>query len=362
MQRLEWTFPLFFFLGFSSLGAQTPKPFPTPRPPTFETGVEVVNLTATVSDKKKGYYLADLDLEDFAVLEDGVRQELLPQLFSREQLPLSLIIMIDSSVSMVVLDQAKNEFREEKLGVAKEAAIRLVRTLRPEDRASIMHFSDWRETVLDFTSDQKQLEEAVRSILTTAQIMKEVGTDSETRAALERLLPPGNTALYDALYLTLKGDVKAERKKTKERRRYAIVFLSDSDDTVSKVTADQVLEEASKSEVAVYAVKLRLSPLVARNTRTLSPRAQRPDAPSLEYYFLRRITEETGGRLYTVSALFELGKTYDRIAEELRMQYQIGYVSSNRRRDGGWRRIEVYSPTRKDLQMRHKQGYYAAKK
>jgi Ca-activated chloride channel family protein len=78
-------------------------------------------------------------------------------------------------------------------------------------------------------------------------------------------------------------------------------------------------------------------------------------------YFLTAVTRDTGGEAYFPSALSELDAIYGRIAEELRSQYTLGYVSGNDRRNGKWRRIVVRLPAREDLHARHKLGYYAAK-
>ena len=78
-------------------------------------------------------------------------------------------------------------------------------------------------------------------------------------------------------------------------------------------------------------------------------------------YFLTALTRDTGGQVYFPNSLSELDAVYGRVAEELRSQYTLGYVSRNDRRDGKWRRIVVRTPARDDLQVRHKLGYYAAK-
>src|SRR6185436_433220 len=108
--------------------AQTPSPQPTRRPPTFEAGIEVINLNVSVTDARNRY-VTDLTNRDFAVFEDGIRQDL--TLFSHENLPISMVLMIDTSASM-----------DEKLPVAQEAAGRFIKTLRPEDLARVSQFND----------------------------------------------------------------------------------------------------------------------------------------------------------------------------------------------------------------------------
>ena len=101
--------------------------------PTFGTGIEIINLNLSVTDPADNY-VTDLASPDFAVYEDGIRQEL--SLFTHENLPISMVIMVDTSASM-----------EEKIAVAQQAAIRFTKTLRPVDLAQIVQFND-RTTTL----------------------------------------------------------------------------------------------------------------------------------------------------------------------------------------------------------------------
>jgi Ca-activated chloride channel homolog len=286
-----------------------PAPQPTRRPPIFEVGIEVINLAVSVLDGKSRF-VTDLAERDFAIFEDGVRQDL--SIFNHEDVPISLAVMIDTSASM-----------DEKLPVAQEAAVRFIKTLRPQDLARIMQFNDRSQTLQEPTADQKALEEAIR----------------RTEAS-------GPTALYNALYVALK-ELAAE-KKAGELRRRAVVLLSDGEDTASLVTDEQVMELARKTEIAIYTISLRPSRVPERNRLNFSQAA----------HILTALARETGGQVYFPNSLSELDSVYQRIAEELRTQYSLGYVSSNKRRDGKWRRIVVRT-MRDELQVRHKIGYYA---
>jgi Ca-activated chloride channel family protein len=134
-------------------------------------------------------------------------------------------------------------------------------------------------------------------------------------------------------------------------RRRAIVLLSDGEDTASLATDEQVLDLARETEVAVYVISLRPDRAVDRS---------RPSA-SIATHFLTALARDTGGQVYFPSALSELEGVYERIGEELRSQYTLGYVSSNPRRDGKWRHIVVRTASRDDLQVHYKIGYYAPK-
>ena len=289
----------------SALRAQGP-----PRPPVFGTGIEVINLNVSVTDAR-GRYITDLTKNDFAVFEDGVRQEL--SIFNHEDIPISLVLMIDTSASM-----------DEKLPTARAAAIRFVGTLRPQDNAQVMQFNDRTTILQDFVADHDALDSAI----------------GRTEAA-------GPTALHNALYVALK---ELEKQKTQgELRRRAIVLLSDGEDTASLVSDDQVLDLARKTEINIYAISLRPRRMQDRNAVKFSQAA----------HLLTALTQDTGGQVHFPNSLSELDAVYDRIAEELRTQYSLGYVSNNGRRDGKWRRIVVRIPAREDIQVRHKLGYFA---
>jgi Ca-activated chloride channel family protein len=275
----------------------------------FHSGVELINLNVCVMDGRNRY-ITDLAEADFTILEDGVRQQV--SLFTRRKLDLSLVVMIDTSASM-----------EQKLPVARAAALRLVSALEPADTAEIIQFNERAAVLEPFTSDRAALERAI----------------GETRAS-------GATSLYTALYVALKD--LARQRKSGELRRYAIALLSDGQDTSSHVTDDQVLELARKNEVVIYSIR---------------PKAN--DAPSdgrvpgEADYFLSVLGRETGGQAFFPASLSELNGVYDRIAEELRSEYSLGYVSSNASHDGRWRRIGILTPNRGGLQVRHRPGYFA---
>ncbi len=179
----------------------------------------------------------------------------------------------------------------------------------------------------DFTADQSNLEAAIRSTSTS-----------------------GPTALYNALYVALR-QLRNQGSPEAPRRR-AIVLLSDGEDTASLVNDEQVLEVARQADVGVYVVGLRED----------RPQNRQRIAFSQATHFLTALTRDTGGEVYFPSSLSELDAVCDRVAEELRSQYTVGYVPRNERRDGKWRRIVVRTPTYEDLRIRHKIGYYAARK
>jgi Ca-activated chloride channel family protein len=285
-----------------------PRTAPGAPPLRFSSNVDVVNLTVTASDAAS-HIVGDLSQNDFVVYEDGVPQQL--TVFAHETVPLSVAIMIDVSSSM-----------QPRLRIAQDAALRLVHALSPQDEAEVIAFNHRASVLQDFTSDQAKIAEAIRS--TSAD---------------------GATALYTALYVALK-DLSARR--TGDLRRFAIVVLSDGDDTVSSVTDDQVTDLARRSGITVYGVSLQ-------STQRASVFAEPAD--QMKAFFLPSLSRDTGGLSQTAMAT-QLQGVYDRIAEELHSQYSIGYVSSNPARDGRWRHISVATPSR-SLQLRYRLGYFA---
>ncbi len=300
--------PVVLFALASALAARPAAIRAQAQPPSFGTGIEVINLSLSVTDSTNNY-VTDLGQKDFAVFEDGIRQE--PSLFTHENLPISMVVLIDCSASM-----------EAKLPTARAAAARFIKTLRPQDLAQVVSFNDRVTTLQAFTNDQAALD-----------------------AAVHRTEAGGTTTLRNALYISLK-ELMRDRKAAELRRR-AIVLLSDGEDTASLASEDQVTELARQSEIGIYTISLRDNP--AKDDRDYSPAV----------HLLTALARESGGRSYFPNSLSELDTVYERIAEELRTLYSIGYVSSNPRRDGKWRRIVVRVPGREGLQIRHKIGYYA---
>jgi Ca-activated chloride channel family protein len=189
--------------------------------------------------------------------------------------------------------------------------------------ARVVQFNHRHTVVQDFTPDHARLEAAVRSIR-----------------------PEGATGLYNAVYLSLKE--LARQPGDDQVRKRAMVILSDGADTTSLLSDDQVLEAARRAEVNIYAVGLGIA---SSKDATAAPEIGRAR------YFLTALAEETGGQPFFPRGLTELDGVYDRIAQELSTQYSIGYVSSNARLDGKWRRVVVQSRT--GLLLRHRAGYYA---
>jgi Ca-activated chloride channel family protein len=271
----------------------------------FKVTVDLISLNVTVADSR-GRFVTDLAQEDFAVYEDGVRQDI--SVFSREDLPLRVVLLLDTSASM-----------EQKLSFAQEAAIRFSQTLKDDDLGQVVEFGSKVTVLQRFTADRAHLARAIR--------MTQAG---------------GTTALHNSLYISLK-DLNRRRE---DIRRQAIIVLSDGEDTSSLVTFEQVMGLAKATDVTIYTISLRRQG------------AARDKGFSEAEHVLKKLAEETGGQWFFPEQLAELEEVYDRIARELKSQYNIGYLSNNTRRDGTWRRVVVQTE-RPSLVVRTKLGYYA---
>ena len=292
-----------------------PTPAPTPPPsqsPTqsgpFRAGVELVSLNVTVNDSQSRY-VADLEIGDFAVFEDGVKQQL--TFFTRKIQPVALSLLLDSSASM-----------EDKLPVLQTAAINFVNRLKPTDLAQVIDFDSRVEIRQAFTSSQPDLQTAI----------------NQTTSG-------GSTSLHNAIYIALKELKKVRARDEEDVRRQALVVFSDGEDTSSLISFDEVLDLAKRSEVAVFTIALR-----GTDTQTKGFREAE--------FIMRQLAQETGGKAFFPARIEELSGVYGQIADELASQYTIGYSSKNARRDGAWRRI-IVQVARPSLTPRTKRGYFA---
>ena len=276
--------------------------------PAFRAGVDIVSLNVTVTDPMN-HYMTDLDQADFAVFEDGVKQDV--SFFTRRQQPLALSMLLDSSASM-----------EDKLPTLQTAASSFVKRLKPNDIAQVIDFDSRVEVKQGFTSNQGDL-----------------------TAAIQQTSAGGSTSLYNAVYIALKELQKIRAVSEEDVRRQALIVFSDGEDTSSLVSFDEVLDLAKRSETAIYTIGLR------------GPDTQTKGFHEAEYV-MRSLAQETGGRSFFPQRVEELTGIYTQIADELASQYTIGYTSKNPRRDGAWRRI-VVQLDKPGLAARAKKGYYA---
>jgi len=282
---------------------------------TLRVTVDLVNVQFSVIDRH-GRFVPGLTAQDFKVEEDGRRQEI--RNFAREnELPLTLALLVDTSPSV------RPVFDEEK--TTAEAFLESI--LRQKDLALIMGFDRSVTLVQDYTDNVKLLKRAIDEL--------EIG---------------GGTSIYDAVYLASK------EKLHEEAGRKAIILLSDGEDTTSKVKFPESLVAAHQSDTVIYGIFNSVGggffPYGRRRVPILGNGG---DIGTLKKY-----SEETGGSTFVVSNENSFRKIFDQIAQELRSQYSLGYVSLNTARDGKYRQIKI---TARDSSytIKARKGYYAPK-
>ncbi len=289
---------------------------PAPQAPVFRSGASLVALNVTVIDGAKRF-VTGLKPEDFSVYEDGVQQQV--QFFESKNVPVDLIIMLDTSASM-----------SDKMDVVHEAAGGFLKTLRDGDRGAVVAFSDRVEVLQTLTDNRATLETAIDT----------------TRAH-------GATALNNALYVAIKQFGRSAQQSG-EVRRQAIAVLSDGEDTSSLMSFDDVMALAKKSGINIYTIGLQSKYAAAR----LAASGARRYFSEAEYS-MKTLAQETGAQAYFPMEISELKGVYASIAEELASQYSIGYAPTNPRHDGRFRRIVVQIAGRPELRPRARTGYTA---
>ena len=315
----------------------------------FKSGVELVNVTATVSDDN-GHFVTGLTKEDFTVFDDGQPQEI--SQFSNERVPLSLGILLDTSGSMT----------PEKMSSARSAIDRFIYDLLDkDDELFFMQFASVPDLLQGWTYDRRAISRAV----------------SQVSAA-------GGTAMYDAIAQAL--PIAADGRNQKK----AILVISDGNDTNSRTSVNQLRNMIRESEVMVYALGVD-----GNDVQTYTPQPRQPSGPRFPIPIprgrgrwpgfpfapqigfppiggvwgrtgnehvnenaLRAITDDTGGRTEIVRGFGDLGAATQHLADELSQQYYIGYNNGGKK-DGKWHAIKV------DVRSRHytvraRKGYVAS--
>ncbi|MDX2150890.1 MAG: VWA domain-containing protein [Bryobacteraceae bacterium] len=270
---------------------------------TFRSDTRLVVLHASVLDNK-GNLITTLRRDDFKVFENGVEQQV--KVFRREDVPVSMAMVIDNSGSM-----------RDKRRKVEAAALGLVKASNRDDEVLIVNFNDEAYEDVPFTNDIKKMEEGLTKI------------DSR-----------GGTAMRDALELVI-DHVKAKAKKDKK----VIFVVTDGNDNTSAISLEKLVQKAHNSEVGIYAIGL-LSEEDGREAK----KAKRA---------LKAITEATGGVAYFPEVLDEVGPLALNVANDIRNQYIIAYSPSNQTLDGSFRQVKVTAGGKK-YSVRTRSGYYAS--
>jgi VWFA-related protein len=292
--------PLFFFLAAALCGPVLSR---GQEPPVFRADTRLVVLHTTVVDRN-GKLVTSLPKSAFRIFEDGVEQQM--KVFRREDIPVSMGIVIDNSGSM-----------REKRRKVEDAAMALVKASNPQDEVFIVNFNDEAYLDVDFTNDLKKLDEGVARI------------DSR-----------GGTAMRDAIELSMEH-LKAKAKKDKK----AIVVVTDGNDNTSEITLERLVQKSQQSEVLIYTIGL-----LNEEERREARRARRA---------LDALATATGGQAYYPKQVDDIGKFTLAVARDIRNQYTLAYSPSKPTLDGGYRQIKVTVQGPNRPSARTRTGYYA---
>jgi VWFA-related protein len=269
----------------------------------FRADTRLVVLHASVVDKK-GKLLTNLPKNAFKVYENNQLQEV--KVFRREDVPVSLGILIDDSGSMM-----------SKRSRVEAAALAMVRESNPQDEVFIVNFNDDAYLDVPFTSDIKKLE-----------------------SGLARIDSRGGTAMRDAINMSLDYE-KSDAKKDKK----VLLVITDGNDNASSTTLEKIVNRANQSDVVIYAIGL-----FADEDKRDASKARRA---------LHELTTTTGGMAYYPKDVAEVQALAVEIARDIRNQYTIAYSPKIQELDGKYRQIKVTVDAPGKPMVRTRSGYYA---
>lgn len=263
----------------------------------------IVVMNATITDPS-GKAVTGLNPKLFKVFEEGSEQEIVS--FTAEETPFAVVILLDTSGSM-----------EQRVSLARSAAIQFLNGLRVDDHAAIYNFDSKVRLVQDFSNSR------------------------DFRDGFFDLKADGMTALNDSIFTA------AEALSNRPEKRRAIVVLSDGADTISRKNAEKALQAASDVNATIYTVDMSG---VADNSRG---RMQNQGV-------LRNFAEKTGGRFVATPGGIAMRDAFKRIVEELGSQYTLAFHPANTKKDGKWRSLEI-RVAKPNLTIRSRKGYRAPK-
>ncbi|HEX8288479.1 MAG TPA: VWA domain-containing protein [Pyrinomonadaceae bacterium] len=263
----------------------------------------LVLINATITDAA-GKPSIGLKQAQFKIYEDGVEQEI--SVFETQETPFAAVILLDTSGSM-----------EERVSLARSAAINFLDGLRADDSVAIYNF-DTKVTLVQDFSNSRDITEKVFDLKAT-----------------------GYTALNDAIFKA------AQELEKRPEKRKAIIVLSDGADTKSSRSADKALKAANAANATIYTVDM--SSINTGGTARMQSQGA-----------LKNFAEKTGGIFIPTPGGTAMRQAFSNIVKELGVQYTLGYQSTNTKKDGKWRAIEL-KVSRPNLSIRTKKGYNAPK-
>ena len=300
----------------------------------IRTETDLTNLLFTITDKNNRY-ITTIQQTDLRVLEDGVPQTLFT--FQREtDRPLAIAFLIDVSAS-----------EERTLPDEKAAARTFIENVirSNKDQAAIIPFEGYAHLEQPLTRDMlgiyralERVEVAYPAYLGSAPPMTGVASGPGTIA------PPreGTTAIWDSIAVTCLQVLA----RSPGLRRRAIILLTDGQDTSSRLRRISAIDQAIASETVIYAIGIG------------DKKYEGVDKGAL-----RDVAERTGGRAFFPKKEDDLRAAFAEIERELRSQYLLAYSSTNKKRDGAYRKmtLEITNPElqKEKLKLRYRPGYFA---
>lgn len=305
--------------GTSRSAQQTTPSAPQPKP--NDSGA--VKLTVTVTDAKSGF-VAGLTKADFSVHEGKTEREI--TYFSHDDLPVSVCVLIDVSGSVV----------PGTLAAARRAVARFVELSNPANEYFVGEFNEGRRELVGWTRDGR---EVLRGL---EKLAMPVG-----QAAQPKPKPRGQTAFYDACAAAL--DAVARRPNPK----HVVLLITDGQDNQSRYTLAQLRRKVKESGALLYGLSITEPGELSEYGRVAG------------LAILEELTLDSGGRAYFPETKKELDATVERIAVQLRHQYEIGFTPANAARPGEWNKVKIKvtpsHPSLKNLSARSRNGYFSTK-
>jgi Ca-activated chloride channel family protein len=276
----------------------------------LEVRLQQLFVTVTRSGATDSRRILDLEQGDFRIFDNGKEQEIIT--FGKGEVPITAVLLLDTSESM----------QGERLEAARRGASVFLGSMRSEDEASLLMFSDRLLRAIPFTQDRSELEQAL----------------AETEAV-------GGTSVNDFLYMSLKLlDSRIGRR--------AVILLSDGFDVHSVLPIDEVLWKARTSQSLIYWIQLDDD----AKEKSFNSAWRDHKGNDHEYQTLKKVVEESGGRILGIQRIGELEHAFASILKEMREQYVLGYYPTDFKKDGRWHKINV-DVKRPGVKVRVREGY-----
>lgn len=302
--------------------------------PTLKINVDLVNILFTVKAKKGGQLIPNLEKNNFTIYEDGKEQTI--QRFSRENdLPLTLGLLIDISAS-----------QERLIDIEKQAASAFFSSvIRQKDEAFLISFGKDTELLQDYTNSPRQLSAALEDLRGDGQtpMIGRGPIPNVNTGPVPQTGTPKGTLLFDAVYLASNDKLKSEVG------RKAMILITDGDDQGSTYDRRASVEAAQRADAMIYSIYYVDHGFYMRYGMGMGGSGEGD---------LSRMSDETGGHVFTVDKKHPLNEVFKEIQDEMRNQYSIGYEPTNATRDGSYRRIEI-KVDNPDYRVQARSGYYA---